>query len=220
MRLEVWRRLLRCLALFAGSAAVCTSVFAQAEIPGYPAKVDDFDPREVALLPRFCIYTQLFRERVSGANNPAEVDRWYAELGHTFHHLHHYCWGLMKTNRAMLLSRSVQARQFYLGDAIKEYDYVIERSPPNFILLPEILMKRGMNLVHLKKGPVAVFDFKRAIELNPQYWPPYGQLADYYKDTGNLNEARRVLEEGLKNSPDAVGLTRRLAELSDKKKRQ
>jgi tetratricopeptide (TPR) repeat protein len=188
------------------------------DIPGYPPAVTDYDPREVALLPRFCTFTQLFRDKVPGGNNTAEVERWYAELGQTFHHLHHYCWGLMKTNRATLLARDGQVRQFYLGDAIKEYDYVIERSPPNFILLPEILMKRGMNLVQLKKGPVAVFDFKRAIELNPQYWPPYGQLADYYKDIGNLNEARQVLEDGLKHSPNAVGLTRRLAELSGKKK--
>jgi tetratricopeptide (TPR) repeat protein len=204
--------------LCAAASVVSMGTWAQDNIPGYPPAVTDYDPREVALLPRFCTFTQLFRDKVPGGNNTAEVERWYAELGPTFHHLHHYCWGLMKTNRATLLARSGQVRQFYLGDAIKEYDYVIERAPPTFVLLPEILMKRGMNLVQLKKGPVAVFDFKRAIELNPQYWPPYGQLADYYKDIGNHSEAREVLEEGLKNAPNAVGLTRRLAELSDRKK--
>ena len=217
MRSHAWARPLSSLVLCAAASAVWTSAWPQ-EIPGYPLNVDAYDPREVALLPRFCTFTQLFRDRVPGGNNRAEVDRWYAELGPTFHHLHHYCWGLMKTNRATLLARSGQVRQFYLGDAIKEYDYVIERSPPSFILLPEILTKRGMNLVQLKKGPVAVIDFKRAIELNPQYWPPYGHLADYYKDSGSLKEAREVLDEGLKHAPDAVGLRRRLSELSEKRK--
>jgi hypothetical protein len=218
MRLHGRVRSLSSLVLCAAASVVSMGTWAQDNIPGYPPAVTDYDPREVALLPRFCTFTQLFRDKVPGGNNTAEVERWYAELGPTFHHLHHYCWGLMKTNRATLLARSGQVRQFYLGDAIKEYDYVIERAPPTFVLLPEILMKRGMNLVQLKKGPVAVFDFKRAIELNPQYWPPYGQLADYYKDIGNHSEAREVLEEGLKNAPNAVGLTRRLAELSDRKK--
>ena len=218
MRSTSWARPLSRLAVLAATSAMSMSAWPADEIPGYPPAVTDYDPREVAMLPRYCTYTQLFRDKVPGGNNMAEVERWYTELGPTFNHLHHYCWGLMKTNRAILLARSGQVRQFYLGDAIKKYEYVIERAPPSFVLLPEILMKRGMNLVQLKKGPVAVFNFKQAIELNPQYWPPYGQLADYYKDTGNLTEARQVLEEGLKHSPNAVGLTRRLAELSDTKK--
>lgn len=217
MRSHAWVRALSRLAFLAGAVAVSTSTWSQ-DVPGYPDSVTAYDSREVAMLPRFCIYTQLFRDKVRGGNNTVEVNRWYGALGPTFHHLHHYCWGLMKTNRATLLSRSAQVRQFYLGDAIKEYDYVIERSPPDFILLPEILTKKGLNLVHLKRGPVAAIEFKRAIELNPTYWPPYAHLADYYKESGNLKEAREILEEGLKQAPEAIGLTRRLAELSDKKK--
>ena len=99
------------------ASAFVAGVQAQ-EIPGYPASVDAYDYREIALLPSYCIYTQSFRDRVSGGNNKAAIDGWYARLGPGFHTMHHYCWGLMKTNRALLLSRDQQSRQFYLNDAI------------------------------------------------------------------------------------------------------
>ena len=73
--------------------------YAQNITPGYPASVTAYDPREVAMLPRYCAYTQSFRDHVPGGNNPAEIQRWYSILGETFHAMHHYCFGLMKTNR-------------------------------------------------------------------------------------------------------------------------
>ena len=112
---------------------------AQDITPGYPASVNAFDPREVAMLPRYCTYTQMFRDYVPGGNNPAEIQRWYSILGETFHAMHHYCLGLMKTNRGLILARDEQWRRFYLKDAIVEFDYVIDRAPPDYVLLPEIL---------------------------------------------------------------------------------
>ena len=66
--------------------------------------------------------------------------------------MHHYCWGLMKLNRALYLARTEQARSFYFRDAILEFDYVLERSPENFILRPEILTKKGQSLIRLGRG--------------------------------------------------------------------
>src|SRR4051812_39160268 len=43
-------------------------------IPGYSDDIRyAFDPREIALLPPYCIYTQVFRDNVPGANDPAEI---------------------------------------------------------------------------------------------------------------------------------------------------
>ena len=196
----------------AGTLAQYSSVQAQA-IPGYPDQIYALDPREVALLPPFCNYTQHFREHFSGGGDKAVIDGWTARLGPAFHHLHHYCYGLMKTNRANLLVQDQTMRRFYLTDAITEYDYVIERSSNDFILLPEILSKKGENLIALGKGPVAVFQLNRAIQLKDDYWPPYAQLSDYYRDTGDQRKAREVLEAGLAKVPDAKALQRRLGEL-------
>ncbi len=184
-----------------------------ADVPGYPSSVTAYDPREVAMLPRYCAYTQLFRNHVPGGNNPDEIQRWYSMLGQTFHAMHHYCWGLMKTNRGVILARDEQSRRFYLTDSIVEFDYVIDRAPPDFVLLPEILMKKGENLIRLGRGASGMLQLLRAIELKPEYWPPYAVMSDYYKNAGDFKNAREVLEKGLSASPDAKALKERLANL-------
>jgi tetratricopeptide (TPR) repeat protein len=168
----------------------------------------------MAMVPRYCIHSQGFRDKVPGGNNPAEIERWSALMGQVaFHHIHHYCGGLMETNRAMFLSRTRAERDFYLSHAIVEFDYVIDRTPPDFRLLPEILAKKGANLIRLGQGPRAIAELQRAIELRQDYWPPYAELSDYYKDAGDLRKAREYLETGLSHSPSAEGLKRRLTEL-------
>lgn len=198
-------------------ALICANGFAwaQAPVPGYPDRVEAFDSREVALLPAYCRSTQVFRQHVP--NDPAEGERWAAFFGPTFLHLHHYCWGVMKTNRAMLLARERQSRLFYLGDAITEYDYVLDRSTPDFLLLPEILTKKAENLILLDRGPHAVVELMRAISLKPDYWPASVKLSDYYKSTGDLAKARQALVDGLAADPNAKVLQRRLDDLGSAK---
>jgi tetratricopeptide (TPR) repeat protein len=181
-------------------------------VPGYP-DIDDYDPREVAMLPRYCIHTQLFRDRVPGGNNQAEIRKWQSIMGPTFNAMHHYCWGLMKTNRAVLLARSKQIREFYLVSSIQEFDYVLRDAPPDFALRPEILTKKGENLIRLGRGQTAVVELERAIELKPDYWPPYAALSDYFKDSGDISRAREWLEKGMAAAPDVKALKNRLAAL-------
>jgi hypothetical protein len=50
-----------------GAAFALLSSLCLADIPGYPSNIEAYDSREVAMLPRYCIYTQLFRERVPAA---------------------------------------------------------------------------------------------------------------------------------------------------------
>jgi tetratricopeptide (TPR) repeat protein len=200
---------------FAGSAVVFAG-----DIPGYPDSVLAYDPRETALLPGYCKYTQVFRERVKGGDNQVEIDHWYKVMGRTFHDMHHYCVGLMDTNRAVLLARNPRSKAFYLVSSISEFDYVIERAPPDFVLLPEIFTKKGENLIRLAKGPLGVIELERAIEAKPDYWPPYAALSDYYKSIGDRAKARDVLEKAIAITPDATALTRRLTELDVSKSKK
>lgn len=190
------------------------------ELGGYPSSVEVADPREVALIPHYCVYTQIFRAKVPGADDKAVIDSWYERLGPGFHYLHHYCWGLMKTNRALLLATDAQTRLFYLRDSIAEFDFVIERVSDDFLLLPEILSKKGENLVRLGRGPEAVIFFQRAIDLKPDYWPPYAYMSDYYRQLGEQAKARAFLEEGLQRVPESQSLRARLAELDTSAKRK
>ncbi len=203
--------------LLHGLAALACSALGNAAhgqlIAGYPPEVSAYDVREVAMLPRYCIYTQLFRDKVPGGNDKSTIDGWYAQLGPTFHAMHHYCWGIMKTNRAVLLSKDAVTRQFYLNDAIGEFNYVIDHATPDFVLLPEILSKKGENLIRLGRGSAAIAELQRATELKPDYWPPYAQISDYYKELGDKARAREILQTGLKIVPDATALQSRLAQL-------
>jgi len=188
------------------------------DIPGYPQRIDAYDPREIALLPRFCIYTQSFRSKVPGGDDREIVEGWYARLGPGFHALHHYCWGLMKTNRALLLATDQQTRVFYLRDSIGEFDYVIGSVSDDFLLLPEVLAKKGENLIRLGRGAEALGVLERAATLKPDYWPPYAYLSDYYKDVGDLAKARQWLVDGLKYAPASKSLQSRLAQLESQPK--
>jgi tetratricopeptide (TPR) repeat protein len=165
------------------------------------------------MLPGYCKYTQLFRAKVPGGNNQAEIDRWYAIAGQTFHAMHHYCWGLMKTNRAMLLTRERKYRKFYLEDSIIEFEYVLRYTPEDHVLLPEFLTKKGENLIRLDRPAQGMQDLARAVEAKPDYWPAYVVMSDHYKAIGDLKKAREVLERALSFSPDAKAVTRRLTEL-------
>ncbi|GAB4466149.1 MAG: hypothetical protein OHK0044_05640 [Burkholderiaceae bacterium] len=184
-------------------------------IPGYPEHVTAYDPREVALLPRFCGHTQLFRDQVPGGSDREAIRRWQAALGDMYLHMHHYCWGLMHLNRAKILARDAQVRGFNYASAINEFDYVLQRARPDFALLPEILTKRGEALLGLGKAAQAIAEFERAIELKPDYWPAYAQMAEHHQRQGDRDKARRILQAGLKNAPDAKGLQRRLKELEE-----
>lgn len=211
---------LRCL--FAGSVAAALLAAGPAaahRIPGYPEHVTAYDPREVVMLPEYCKYTQLFRDRVPGGNNRDLIQRWHATMGDVFIHMHHYCWGLMHLHRAKVLARDAQARGFYYDHAVREFDYTIERTPRDFPLLAEMLTKKGEALLGRGKAALALAEFERAIELKPDYWPPYAHISDHYRSSGDAPKARQILEIGLARSPGAKGLQRRLQELQDESTR-
>jgi tetratricopeptide (TPR) repeat protein len=90
---------------------------------------------------------------------------------------------------------------------------VIQRVPPDFKLLPEILTKKGENLIRLDRSAQGIIELERAIALKADYWPSYAAISDYYKSAGEPAKARKWLEDGLSASPDTRALTRRLAEL-------
>jgi tetratricopeptide (TPR) repeat protein len=204
-------RLIRAVAVTAGLLSFA-GISAQ-EVPGYPRNIRAYDPREVAMLPGYCIHTQDFRERVPGGGDRQQIERWTLSLGEEFNHLHHYCWGLMNQNRAKLLARDSRTRDYYWAESVQEFDYVITHARAGFVLLPEILTRKGEALIRLGQGPKALLDLERAAELKPDYWPAYAAISDYYKELGQIEKAREALDRGLSFAPDSKGLRRRLAEL-------
>jgi tetratricopeptide (TPR) repeat protein len=196
-------------------AMIAPTGHAQGGIAGYPGSIQDYDPREVARLPRYCKSTALFRDHLH--TNSAEVAHWFEVLGPTFNALHHYCWAQMETNRAQM-AKTKQFHDFYLTSSIDNIDYVLARATPDFVLLPEILTRKGENLLALDKTGPGLEALEKAIRAKPDYWPPYAAISDRFKQSGDRQAARDWIEKGLAAAPNTPALLRRLQALQAEKK--
>ncbi len=168
---------------------------------------------EMALLPKYCPHAGLYHP-IYGT--PEGHAYWMQRLGDDFRHIHHYCWALVALQRAGRAQVSARQRQHWLASAENDITYVLRNSSQKLVLIPELLLRRGQVRVRLNKYNEASEDFQRAIKVRPDYWPPYVELAEILKTRKDMAGARRVLEEGLKHSPDSRGLQRALEHLGSK----
>ena len=176
-----------------------------------------FTPRYLALLPWYCRYAASYRERMPGGNDPVQTERWKSIVGDIHNHMHHYCSGLSWRDRATLFARTEAERMKSLQASVGEFTYVIDRSRPDNPLLPEFFTMRGKSLIALNRPSLAIADLVRAIEIKPDYWPPYVELGDYYKNSGDFTKAREWFKQGLSAVPDSKTLKTRLAKLEEAK---
>src|SRR5512136_852681 len=150
-RISVTRSFPKTFACWGFALALLAPMYVEAE-----EEIDaqqTYSPSEIYLLPPYCKYTPIFRDRVPGGSNAAEIERWTNKMGgeSVFRHMHHYCRGLMSTNRGAFISRTRQDRDHNFAVSISEYEYVIQRMPPNMYLLPEIHTKKGETLARLNR---------------------------------------------------------------------
>ena len=64
-------------------------------------------------------------------------------MGRGFLAVHHYCWGLINTRRALAPGVKPVIRTGLLQSVVGDYMFVIHNSPRDFVLLPEIWMRIG-----------------------------------------------------------------------------
>jgi tetratricopeptide (TPR) repeat protein len=155
-------------------------------------------PAEAAFLPKYCkVSSEIQREKIYGPG---------------FQHAHHYCAALVALIRA---ARTIDPneRQVILSPVLGDLEYVIKNSPKNFVLLPEVLVKRGDVLTDFKRGAEAARDYYQAIQLKPDYAPAYSRLSDFYKRNGKIDEAKKVLNVGIKAAPKSKILQKKLSQL-------
>lgn len=155
---------------------------------------------EWGLLPPYCPDTNEFGKY--GQNSP-NAPKWVALMGQTFWHLHHYCFGILKFERAQRQEYPPVIREGLLTSALGEFAYVIREMPQNYVLAPEIYTYVGRT--YLLKDDLAHAEsaFAKAQTDKPDYWPAYSWLALWLEHHGQQNKAREVVANGLKHAPDS-----------------
>jgi tetratricopeptide (TPR) repeat protein len=156
---------------------------------------------EMALIPRYCAYAQTFG---SNYEHSPEGRQWASRFGgRSFHHIHHYCWGQINLQRALRSSTPRQERHYLLGTVIADYTYVVENAARDFVLLPEILTRKGEVELLRSLPSEANKSFARARALKPDYWPAYSAWAEFLIRVGKNAEAKSIVKSGLEHSPDS-----------------
>jgi tetratricopeptide (TPR) repeat protein len=173
---------------------------------------DPFDVKRVsavewARLPEYCPHTQTYHQ-----GGPA-YDNWIARLGFTFSALHHYCWAIIKANRAMALGVEPHVRRALLNSAIEECFYVLRHAAPDFVLLPEIYLRLGQFAAGLEDHARALEFFEKSIGTKVDYWPPYVEIANVNLSIRRRQHAIDALHRGLRVMPGQQQLTTALTRI-------
>lgn len=187
---SVFRRLLAGLALMSLAAA-------------HAGKPDNLNEGEMALIPAYCPDTMGFNYGDAYSNTSPKAKHWVGLMGHSFWHMHHYCWALLNLRRADAAGRTAQERRALRESAVGDIGYVVKNSPSNFVLMPEILTKLGGVQLLLSDIGGAYDSFLRARSLKPDYWPAYSDWAEVLIKSGQKPLAKVIVQTGLEHAPDS-----------------
>ena len=156
-------------------------------------------------LPQYC------KDRTKGGQSP-QFRKWRGSFGDAFEHMHHYCNGIYAEQKARSTINQ-HDRNRWLGSVIGEMRYVGRNCGPRCALYPELNSRLGWALGERGEVGEAIGQFQLVINAKPKYIPAYAQLSDLYVKNKQPDEARKVLEAGLKAKPGSRSLQRRLKKL-------
>jgi tetratricopeptide (TPR) repeat protein len=175
--------------------------------PALAQQPHNITPGEIALLPPYCPDTQSFGYGDAYFNTSPRAAYWIRLMdAKSFWALHHYCWGLIKMRRAEAIGIHPVIRQGMIRNAIADYDYVLIHGSPDFVLRPEILLRRGEALLRINDVGGALESFEGAVRQRPDYWPAYVRWAEFLISVKKPKDAQAFLERGLVHAPDSPQL--------------
>lgn len=175
----------------------------------------DITQKEVELLPSYCPYTQSFKFGIKyGMDNHPLATRWSNTIGPGFMHLHHYCWALIEMHRASKATTPDETKRALRISAIDNLWYVVNNSPNDLVLLPEIYTWIGKAEISIGRPEQAHIAFEKSRNIKPDYWPAYYHWGEYLLSKNKLSEAITITQKGLRKSPDSKPLQELLKTLN------
>lgn len=189
-----------------GFAAALLLYLAALSGPAWCGKPDNITDDEIALLPPYCADANTIRYGDATYRTSPNAGKWVAMMGHGFWAIHHYCWALINLMRVEKPSVPISVQNWTREAALGDLTYVLQNTPDDFVLLPEIYTKIGDLKAALKQPRAAAEAYAAAWTRKRDYWPAYYHWAEYLRVNGHKQEARQVVEEGLSYAPDAKPL--------------
>jgi tetratricopeptide (TPR) repeat protein len=167
----------------------------------------------LAQLPAYCADAQSFAKSYDANYYTPAQKHWISLMGSAFHHIHHYCWALQQALWARNPDIGKEQRISIYGSALANCSYVVERVPPDFVLLPEIYLRMGQFTFESGDVANALEYFDKSRQAKADYWPAYVEIAKANMSIGRLQHAEAVLQAGLEVMPDNANLKQALDEL-------
>jgi len=143
---------------------------------------------EMKILPKFC--------KTGFKGVPKKEKVW----------MNHLCPGLNALNHATLSEGRL--KKFALERAIAHFNYTLEhKGSPVFHSFT--YLKRGKAYELSGNAVKALFDYEHALQLKPKNISVHIALIDVYIKLGDLDNARELVNHGLKIKPNSKSLLRR-----------
>ena len=161
--------------------------------------------QDTRMLPQYC------KDRAKGKNS-SEWAKWRKTFGDTYIHMHHYCAGVFAEQKAKSeLDKSKRDR--WLMSVVSQMKYVSGACDTGCVLYPELHTRWGWALSEQGKNAEAIQHYQLALKAKRNYTLAYIRLSELYIKANQPDEARKVLESGLKAKPNSRALKKRLKKL-------
>lgn len=173
-----------------------------------------FSDADFMTLPPLC------RAKLAQADNREIQEQWSRKYGSSWADMHHYCFGLKGLNLAYRDYQDKEKRRYFSTQAVKDFDYVLDRAKPDFALRSEILIQRGRALTLSGSYEDAKLSYEEALKQNPKSVDAWVALSDLYTQLGKYSEAVKVLEQAIQSTgSEHKKISTRLNEIKDKSTR-
>jgi len=181
---------------------------AQAAGLDYPTRRRSFTPGELARLPEYCQYQMGMPSRET-----PQGKYYLSMLGKGLDDIHHYCRGLRDIMYARIMALPPVHKRALWDRAAGEIKYIMSTNPDTLIIMPEVYYRYGEVMLELGRVADAQSAFEKSRALKPDYWPAYTLWADFLIREKQPDQARAIVEQGLKHAPDNAELQQRMSRL-------
>jgi tetratricopeptide (TPR) repeat protein len=161
--------------------------------------------KNTSLMPQYC------KDLAKGNNSP-EWTKWRSTFGESTIHMNHYCKGVFAEDRAKSIMDK-NKRDYWLGILVHQMRYVSSSCKKKCVLYPDLHTRLGWALGEQGLTAEAIEHYQLAFKAKPDYALAYARLSELYLGIGQPEDARKILESGLKASPNSRALKRRLEKL-------